>query len=365
MNSILRKYADLLVRYCLEIEENDRLYIRSTTLAEPLVREVFRSAIKAGAFVVPDLSFREQDKILIQEGNSSQLDFVAPHYKAAITTYDAYLYISAPFNLREVAEVNSEKANKRKTAFEDINQVYSKRTATRSLKRNLCQYPTLANAQEAGMSYEDYEYFIYQACKLFDEDPVQSWQKIGSEQQQIVDFLNQRASFRFLGDGTDLTFSTKGRIWINSDGKTNMPSGEVYTSPVDSSVNGTIYFSLPAIHAGMEVEGVRLWVKDGQIQKWNASKGKHVLDAVFKIKGARYFGEAAIGTNYNISRFTKNILFDEKIGGTVHMAIGQSYLQTGGQNTSPIHWDLITEMKNGGTVFADGQKIYENGKFIL
>jgi aminopeptidase len=169
----------------------------------------------------------------------------------------------------------------------------------------------------------------------------------------------------YLGEGVDIKFSTKGRKWINSDGQTNMPSGEVYTSPVEDSVNGTIHFTFPVIYSGHEIEGITLWVKDGQVEKWEAKRGKQMLDNVFQLPGARYFGEAAIGTNYNIDRFTKNILFDEKIGGTVHMAIGQSYLQTGGKNQSPIHWDLIANMKNGGQIYADGEKIYENGLFLI
>ena len=181
----------------------------------------------------------------------------------------------------------------------------------------------------------------------------------------MVDLLNKRTKIRYLGEGIDIEFSTKGRTWINSDGQTNMPSGEVYTSPVEDSVNGVIHFSFPGVYMGHEVEDVTLWVKDGWIEKWEAKRGKDFLDQVFQIEGARRFGEAAIGTNYNIDKLTKNILFDEKIGGTVHMAIGQSYLQAGGKNQSTIHWDMITEMRNGGIILADDEKIYENGVFLF
>jgi aminopeptidase len=165
--------------------------------------------------------------------------------------------------------------------------------------------------------------------------------------------------------GTDLTFSTAGRRWINSDGQTNMPSGEVYTSPVEDSANGTVHFTLPSIHGGYEVEGVTLWLQDGYVEKWDATRGRDYLDRVFEIPGSRRLGEAAIGTNYGITRLTKNILFDEKIGGTVHLALGQSYAQAGGKNESEIHWDLITDMTNGGEITADGQVIYRNGQFLI
>ncbi len=366
MDSMLAKYAQLLVRYCLSIREGERLYVSTTTLAEPLVREVWREALRAGAIVEVDMAFREKNRILYAEAGEAQLKYVSPAYKKAMEEFDAYLNIMAPFNLREDQNVDAGKVAIRREAMKDLGKTYSERTATRSLKRNLCQYPTLANAQEAGMSLEEYEQFVFGACRLFEEDPAAAWLEVRRSQQHIVDFLNKKETVRYLGEGIDISFSAKGRTWINSDGQTNMPSGEVYTSPVEDSVHGTVHFTYPIVHAGHEVEGVTLWVKDGRVEKWEAQRGKHLLDDVFhNVAGARHFGEAAIGTNYKIDRFTKNILFDEKIGGTVHMAIGQSYLQTGGKNQSPIHWDMIADMKNGGQIFADGEKIYEGGKFLL
>jgi aminopeptidase len=365
MKEILKKYADLLVQYCLEIKEGERLYIKSTTLAEPLIREVYRSAVRAGGLVEVDMTFREQSRIFVAEANEDQLGYVSPFYKKAIEEFEAYLYIRAPFNLREDQNVDNSKLKIRQKALSPVTQTYFKRTADRSLKRNLCQFPTLANAQEAGMSLEEYEHFVYSACKLYDDNPLQSWLDVRASQQKIVDLLNSRESIHYKGEGIDIRFSTKGRIWINSDGQTNMPSGEVYTSPVEDSVNGRINFSFPAVYMGHEVEDVTLWVKDGYVEKWEAKRGQEFLDHIFQLDGARRFGEAAIGTNYNIDRFTKNILFDEKIGGTVHMAIGQSYLQAGGKNQSSIHWDMIGNMMNGGEIYADDEKIYENGQFIF
>ncbi len=365
MKNILTKYADLLVRYCLDIQPGDRLLVRSTTLAEPLVREVFRSATAAGAHVETDLSFREQYRILLAGAGEDQLRYVSPFYRMAMETFEAYLYIRAPFNLREDQSVDPGRARIRQEAHREVQQTYFRRTADRSLKRNLCQYPTQAAAQEAGMSLEEYENFVFGACKLLDEDPVASWLDVRRRQQHIVDYLNQRDHFHYRGDGIDLTFSTRGRNWINSDGQTNMPSGEVYTSPVEDSVNGLVRFSFPAVYMGHEVEDVTLWVKDGFIEKWEARRGGDFLSEIFKLEGARRFGEAAIGTNYDINRLTRNILFDEKMGGTVHLAIGQSYLQAGGQNSSSVHWDMITDMKADGEIFADGEKIYEKGKFLI
>jgi len=365
MEDFLKKYARLLTEYCLGIKTGDRLYLRSTTLAEPLVREVYRAAVRAGATVDTDLSFREQSRILLVEGNDEQLQHLSPLFKKAMQEYDTYLYIRAPFNLREDQNVDAERRKVRQQAHSGIMKTYFERTATLDMRRSLCQYPTQANAQEAGMSLEEYEHFIYHACRLHEDNPTESWLDVRRQQQQIVDLLDARREIRYKGKGIDISFRTDGRKWINSDGRTNMPSGEVYTSPVEDSVNGHIHFSYPGIYMGREVEGVKLYVKDGYIESWEAARGKDFLDEIFQIEGARRFGEAAIGTNYNIKQMTKNILFDEKIGGTVHMAIGQSYLQAGGENQSSVHWDMITDMTQEGEIYADGEKIYEKGQFLF
>lgn len=365
MSNILERYANLLVNYCVEIKNGEKLFIRTTTLAEPLVREVYRAAIKAGAIVEVEMAFREQNRILINEGKKHQLESPSLVYQKAMEEFDAYIFIRAPFNLRENQNINSENSAIRSEALKPLSQTYFKRTATRDLKRNLCQYPTQAAAQNAGMSLEEYEKFVYNACKLYDVNPIQSWLNVRKHQQQIVDVLNGREQIRYRNANFDITFSTKNRIWINSDGQTNMPSGEVYTSPVEDSVNGTIHFDFPGVYMGHEVENVTLWVEQGLIYKWEAERGQAFLDSIFEIPGTRRFGEAAIGTNFNIDRLTKNILFDEKIGGSVHMAIGQSYLQCGGKNESSIHWDMIAGMTRGGEIYADDEKIYENGEFLF
>lgn len=366
MENLLQKYAHLLVHYCLSTQPGDKMYLRSTTLAEPLVREVYREAVRAGAVVETDLAFREQGRILLEEAGAEQLRFISPLYQKAMEEFDTYLYIIAPYNLREDQNADPAKRKIRQEAHAPVMKKYFERTATLDMRRSLCQYPTLGNAQEAGMSLEEYEQFVFSACRLYDEDPIQSWMEVREQQQQIVDLLNERKEVHYKGDGVDIRFKIDDtRRWINSDGRTNMPSGEVYTSPLEDSVNGVIRFSYPTLYMGHEVEGATLYVKDGYVEKWEAARGKEFLDQIFQIEGARRFGEAAIGTNYRIQQMTKNILFDEKIGGTVHMAIGQSYLQAGGKNQSTVHWDMITDMTQEGEIYADGEKIYEKGKFLF
>ncbi len=365
MSTILNKYAQLLVHYCVDIQEGDRLYVSSTTLAEPLIREIYKVGIQAGAHVEVDMAFREKGRIFINEASKTQLEYVPTLQKKAMEEFEAFIRIMAPFNLKETQNINAANSSIRKEAMKGVSKAYFERTATRALKRNLCLFPTQASAQEAGMSLEEYENFVFGACNLFSDDPKAEWLKVRANQQKIVDRLNASEKIHYKGEGVDIQFSCKERTWINSDGQTNMPSGEVYTSPVEDSVNGTIHFSLPSIYMGNEVEAVTLWVKEGYVEKWEAKRGKDFLDQIFQTPGARRFGEAAIGTNYNITQITKNILFDEKMGGTVHMALGQSYLQAGGKNQSAIHWDMITDMTNGGEIFADGEKIYESGQFLF
>ena len=348
----------------MEIKEGNKLYIKSTTLAEPLLRELYREGVSRGAHVIIDISFSGQNKIFMDNASEKQLSFAPPNYIEAMHEYDAFLVVRAPFNLREDQHIDAKKRKYRSLALKEYNQAYFNRTASGAMVRSLCQYPTQASAQEAGMSLEEYRDFVFKACNLDKPDPKKAWLEVREKQQSTVDHLNTVDKVRYVGTGTDISFSVKGRTWINSDGRTNMPSGEVFTGPIEDSVNGKVYFKYPSIYMGTEVQGISLEVKDGNVVKWSAEKGNEILDSVFDTEGARRFGEVAIGTNYNIQKPTKNILFDEKIGGTIHMAVGQSYKQTGGMNQSTIHWDMIAEMKDGGQIFTDGKLIYENGVFL-
>ncbi len=361
---MLKKYAQLLVNYSLYLKKSEHLYIHTSTLAEPLVKEVYRYAVKKGAHVSVQFDFEHQQEIFFEEAAEHQLKHIPPFKKMAMEGFDAYLYIRAPFSLSPNG-IDPDKRKLRSEALKQMNQTYFSRTADGSMKRSLCQYPTQANADVAGMSLKDYQQFVFEACKLNSSNPQASWEKVSKEQQHIVDFLNTKNKIRYKNEQTDISFSIENRTWINSDGKTNMPSGEVFSSPVESTVQGSIYFDYPSIYMGEEVEGIRLTVKNGEVVKWEAKKGQDFLDKIMSIKGARHFGEVAIGTNYNIQQATKNILFDEKIGGTIHMALGQSYGQTGGKNQSSIHWDMICNMKQNGAIYADDELIYENGKFII
>ncbi len=358
------RYARLLVDYCLEIKAGERLLVSTTTLGEPLLREVYRLALERGAHVEANVEWDGKTRTFLQSASEFALDYVPAQLREAYEHFDAYLAIRAPYNLRDLQQAPQAAQQRRNAALAGINATYTQRTGKRELRRNLCQYPTQAAAQDAGMSLDEYRDFVFGACKLNEPDPQAAWLTVRERQQAIVDHLNSCTQFRYRNADSDLSFSTVGRRWINSDGQTNMPSGEVYTSPVEDSVEGVIRFDYPAVHGGHEVEDVTLWVEQGEVKRWEARRGGDYLDQIFAMPGTRRFGEAAIGTNYSIDRFTRNILFDEKIGGTVHLALGQSYAQCGGLNTSNVHWDLLAGMRQGGEIYADGELIYRDGHFV-
>lgn len=368
MSTLVReKYARLLVNYCLAVKKNDKVYISTSTLAEPLLQDVIKEVIIAGGIPETNIEIKGAGELMLQYGEEHQLAWVSPMRKYIMENFDCYLNIRAPHEKGddEHEPAQPEKFKIHQKAQQEINKIYFERIGNGSMRRCLCQYPTQAGADDAEMSFEDYEKFVYQSCYLFDNDPVAKWLEVRKEQQVYVDYLNTVDKVQYKGPNIDISFSVKGRKWINSDGRANMPSGEVFSAPIEDSVNGWAYFSYPTIYMGKDVKGVRLEVKDGEVVKWEAEQGKEVLDKVFAVEGARHWGEVAIGTNMNIQRITRNILFDEKIGGSIHMAVGQSYKQCGGKNESTVHWDMITDMKNGGETIADGKRIYENGRFIL
>ena len=365
MNAMYNKYAHLLTDYCLNVQKGDRVYVRTTYLAEKLVQELMREVTKAGGHLITDIQFQGQEEIFYSEASQHQLEYVNPLKNHVIREFDKYLVIIAPFESNgPQKDYADKKAIARKTG-EELSKLYMQRTGSKDMERSLCLFPTEANAKRAGMSLEDYEQFVFKGCGLLEENPKGVWLNVREEQQAVVDYLNRVDTVTYEGPGFSISYRCKDRLWINSDGRTNMPSGEVYTAPIEDSVNGNIKFSYDSLYMGREVSGVNLTVKDGKVVKWTADKGQDFLDYIFSIPGARIFGEAAIGTNYHIQRPTKNILFDEKMGGSVHMAIGQSYPQCGGSNTSSVHWDMITDMRQGGAIYADGVRIYENGKFLI
>ncbi|MGA2914582.1 MAG: aminopeptidase [Sedimentisphaerales bacterium] len=363
-NDIIKKYAKLLVNYSLGIKKGDKLLIHSSYLAEELIKEVYAEAIKAGAYPEFKISINGTEKIFFDNASDNQLEYISPLSKYVYENFDSLLNIIAPFNVKELQNTPAEKKQKCNAARAELNRIFMQRSAENKLRWTLCVFPTNAEAQECGMSQSEYADFVYNCCFLNEDDPIKCWKKLEDDQERIVNFLNNTKEIQYKGSNLDVKFRTDGKKWINSSGKHNMPSGEVFTAPAEDSVNGRVRFSYPGIYMGQEIEDITLEIKNGVIVKGRAAKGQALLDKILEIPGANRFGEVAIGNNPRVSKFTKNMLFDEKMGGTIHMALGAAYPETGGKNESAIHWDLLADIKDG-QILADGRVIYSNGKFTI
>jgi len=364
--TIWQKYAKVLVEYCTGVKKDDLVIISSDTQAQPLILAVYEQVLKKGAHPILKLGLEGQKEIYFRTATDEQLAFIDPFVQQEYDRADKFIAIGAPYNTKNMAKTPPEKLAKRSAATRPLSEKMLSRAAEGSLSWVICDYPTNALAQEAKMSIFDYEEFLINACYLHLDDPVAKWKEIGREQDVLVNKLNGTKTIRVVGEKTDLTLSVEGRKWINCCGSNNFPDGEVFTSPVEDSAEGEVYFDFPAIYRGNEAQGIHLKFKKGKVVQASAEKGEDFfLKMIDQDEGARFLGEFAFGTNDMIQEVTGNILFDEKIGGSIHMALGSSYPGTGGKNTSGLHWDIIKNMKTDSRVYADGQLIYENGKFLI
>lgn len=360
------KLAQILVRYSTEVQPGDWVLIRGSVAALPLVQATVREVVRAGGNPTLQLEHDEISEILLRESSDEQLAWLAPYEQMMAEQVDVRIGIYGASNTRALSGVDPKRQQVMQNARRHLSKIYRDRSAAGTHRWTLTQFPTPAYAQEADMSLADYEDFIYAATYADQEDPVACWQQVHDTQQRLVDWLKGKDQVVVRGPNVDLTLSIAGRTFINSDGKRNMPSGEIFTGPVEDSVNGWIRFTFPAIYNGREVEGIELRFEEGKVVEATARKNEaFLLDQLDTDEGARYVGEFAIGTNKGIDRFTKSILFDEKIGGTIHMAVGAGYPETGSKNQSAIHWDMICDMRDGGQIWIDDELFYESGRFVL
>jgi aminopeptidase len=346
-------FARLVCEWCLDLREREYLLLASTPLAAPLVRSIHREAIVRGAWppglriALPGLA-----EDFYRLASAELLDGFPAVDLAEIKQADAYLRIDAPENTRALADVDPARITRAARARRPIQEV--------RLNKRWCGtiWPTPALAQDAGMSDDDYAAFVNRALFLDRPDPVAAWRELSDRQQLLVERLGTARTIRVEADGTDLTLRVDGRTWINSNGRRNMPSGEVFTGPLEDSATGTIRFTVPSSPRGVLVEDVTLTFEGGKVLGATAGRGQSYLDAALSTDaGARYLGEIGIGTNAGIDRPTGSILLDEKMAGTVHLALGRSYPETGGRNESALHWDLICDLRDGGRLTADGEPI--------
>ena len=361
----IRKLAEILVNYSLEIKPGDQFQIRTNPLAQELALSVFEEAVRAGAHVLNTISLPGSEELLYKLASDDQLSFVSPVRKLIVDSFDAILVIGADFNTRALSGVDPHRLSLSRKASTPLTKVFLERAANLELRWCYTEFPTNASAQEADMSLIEYQDFVSGAGFLNEPDPIKKWMQEGKRQRELIDWLTGKNVVEIQGENIELTFSIEGRKFKEADGKYNFPDGEIFTGPVEDSTNGWVRFSYPAIHEGQEVVDVQLEFEGGKVVAEKAEKGEELLTTLLDTDpGARVLGEWGIGTNYGIQRFTKNMLFDEKIGGTIHFALGSGYPETGSENESAIHWDMLCDMSQS-EIKIDGEPFYRDGKFIV
>jgi aminopeptidase len=365
-DSRVSNLANILVNYSTKVKPEDWVHIGANHIALPLVKEVVLHVLKAGGYPFVHLESGEINEVYLTHANEKQLEWIAPVEMQVIKNVDVSIFIEASENTRALSGIAPERQQKRQAAYREWFQIYMNRSANKDLRWVLTNYPCQAFAQDADMSLSAYEEFVYKATFADQDDPVGHWVNIHNEQQILVEWLAGKKRVDIRGKYADLSMSIDEREFINSDGDDNMPSGEIFTSPVEDSANGWVEFTYPAINAGREVEGVRLEFENGKAVKATAKKNETFLNTMLDIdEGARIIGELGIGTNFGISKFTKDILYDEKIGGSFHLALGKGFPEAGGKNQSSLHWDMICDAREDTEILVDGEIFYKDGKFQI
>jgi len=355
----------------MRVKKGDRMLIEATTAAEPLVRELYTQILEKGGhphmlLQFPDMFWPGHEDLLLMHGNDAQIDFVPTFQKIAYDQFEGRVRIHSATNTRSQTSIDSSRLQQRGKATGVITATQMRRGAEGVFKWVTTLYPTDAYAQDAELSLEQYEDFVFRAVHANEDDPIAYWKKVEKDQQAAVDFMAGKDQVTLQGPNVDITLSVKERKFLNSCGTFNMPDGEIYTGPVEESVNGWVKFTYPAIYNGVAVEGAELTFSDGKVTQAKADKNQdYLLKMLDSDEGSRYLGEFAIGTNFEIDRFTGHILFDEKIGGSFHMALGAGYPETGAKNKSAIHWDMICDMRTDSKILVNGELFYKNGKFVF
>jgi len=359
------KLAQVMVHYSLAIQPGQQLQIRTHPIAEELTLAVYEEAIKAGANVFIQNAVPGTEEIFYKHASDAQLDYISPVRKLVTETFDASLSIWTEHNTRSLSGIDPARLARVSKAGAPLQKTFFDRSARGELRWCLTAYPSHAMAQEADMSLADYREFVYGAGMLNEDDPVAFWRAEGKRQQKLADWLKGRDQVVLKGANVDLKMSIQGRVFIPCDGQLNFPDGEIFTGPVEDSVEGWVRFKYPALEYGQEVTDIELWFEKGRVVNEKASKNQALLTSMLDTDaGARSLGEFGIGTNYGIDRFTKNMLFDEKMGGTIHLAVGAGYPESGSKNESGIHWDMLCDMADA-EIIADGELFYKNGKPVV
>ena len=358
--------AQILVRYSTEVTEGDVCVIQGTTTAEPLVQAVYEEVLSAGGLPIVQMAPEEAAAAFFRLASDAQLDWVPPTTEWTTENADVRIVAMADANSRALSQVNPKKQARAQKARKHLMETSMRRAASGEHRWALTLFPTHAYASEAGMSLGEYEDFYYGACLATDADPVTAWERQSDQVNRLAEWMEGKEEVHVSAPGTDIRLGVAERTWIPCAGRHNMPDGEFFTGPIEDSIEGEVSFSFPATYGGREVSGVRFRFEGGKVVDASAERGEDFLIEMLDTdEGARRLGELGIGTNYGIATGTKEILLDEKIGGTVHMAIGMSYPETGGENSSAVHWDMVCDLRQGGAIVVDGEELQRDGEFVV
>ncbi|MGD8565868.1 MAG: aminopeptidase [Candidatus Bathyarchaeota archaeon] len=359
----MEKLAALAVDYCLGVTKGKTVGITGLDVAKPLLQQLYRRVLIKGGHPIVRCNLDGLAEQLFSVGSDEQITYESPFLKFFMKEIESLIVIHAETNLKKLSNVPPEKIRRKEASQREIMKLYASHAKIGGL--SIIPYPTEAFAQEAEMSLLEYEDFVEKACFLDKPDPVKEWKNLSKNQKQAVNRLNKAETMHFIGEDTDLKLKVRGRTWVNCDGHVNMPDGEIFTGPIEDSAEGQIRFTYPGIYKGREVEDITLTFKKGKVVNAKAGKGQEFLEQILKTDpGAKRIGEISIGTNQGIKRFTKNMLFDEKMGHCIHLALGRSIAMSGGKNQSVIHWDILKDMTTG-EVYADEELIYKKGKITI
>jgi len=365
-DSRVETVAKILVDYSVEVKPNQLVRIDGGPEGAPLILAIYQKVLERGAYPFLQVEPEEAEELFYTYAKDTQLDYIPPFMKEMIEQIDAYIGIWTDVNTKQLTNADPAKQSRRAVAMRPLSDRLLERAAKKELRWSGTIHPIQAFAQDAEMSLREFEDFVYKACLVHEPDPINAWKKVSKEQQRVTDWLNKARQIDVVGPDTDLKLEVAGRTWINCDGHENFPDGEIFTGPIENSVNGHIRYTYPACFHGREVEDVRLQFEDGKVVKASATKNEEFLLKMLESdEGAKYVGEFAFGTNSGIQRFTKNTLFDEKIGGTIHLALGKGYPESGSKNKSAIHWDMVCDLRKGGEVRIDGTVFLKDGKILI
>jgi aminopeptidase len=358
--------ASILVGYSTEVKEGETVSIEGSSMAEPLLLAVYEQVLKAGANPILNVGLEGQSVAYYKHASDKQLDWISPVTEWMADNVDVRIAVAASANTRELSAIPPERQTRRQAATGELLGRMMERSAAGEFRWVVTLFPTNAFASEAEMSLVDYEDFYYGACLADDANPLTAWKRTSAETERLAERIQGHEEVRVLAPGTDIKLGISGRTFIPCAGRHNMPDGEFFTGPIEDSVEGEVTFHLPALIGGREVSGVRLRFEAGKVVDASAERGEEFLIELLDTdEGARRLGELGIGTNYAIDRGTREVLLDEKLGGTVHMAVGRSYPESGGVNESAVHTDLVCDLRGGGKIVVDGEDFQVDGKFVV